>query len=216
MDWAVIFDWDGVVVDSSRAHCLAWEKLADELGLSLPPEHMERGFGRKNIVIIPEILRWSKDPAEIDRLSNRKEALYRELLEEGHGALLPGARAFLRRLAAIRVPCAVGSSTDRANIEHAMEKFALQGLFADIASAEDCDEGKPAPDVFLAAADKMGIQPASCVVIEDAPYGVEAAHRGGMKAVGLLTSHPESTMSQADLIVKDLSELRVSDIKALL
>jgi len=216
MEWGVIFDWDGVVVDSSEAHKLSWERLASEIGLPIPANHMELGFGKKNTTIIPDILGWTCDPEEVARLSERKEALYREFLAAGRGAVLPGARELLEELDSLGIPCAVGSSTDRANIDQAIRQFSLGGYFAGISAAEDCREGKPAPEVFLVAAARIDRRPATCIVIEDAPYGIEAARRAGMKSVGLLTSHKASTMSAADLVIPDLSHLRAAQLKSLL
>ena len=87
-----IFDWDGVVIDSSAQHERSWELLAAEIGKALPPGHFKRGFGKKNQLIIPEILAWSDDPEEIERLGDRKEELYRELVGQGGMTVLPGAR----------------------------------------------------------------------------------------------------------------------------
>lgn len=216
MDWAVIFDWDGVVVDSREAHRISWEQLAAEIGQPLPEDHMERGFGRKNAWIIPELNRWTRDPDAIARLSARKEALYRVLLEAGHARLLPGTRRLLRCLASLRIPCCVGSSTERANVEQAIRQFQLEGLFRDIAASEDVEAGKPAPDVFLAAADKLSMPPQRCVVIEDSPYGIEAAHAAGMPAIGLLTTHSAEIMEAADLLVPNLEALDIPSIQNLL
>lgn len=216
MERAVIFDWDGVVVDSSAAHERSWELLAEETGLPLPPDHMERGFGRTNATIIPEILNWTSDPAAISRLSNRKEELYRELLLAGTGSVLPGIPELLRSLQQAGVPCAVGSSTDRANILAAMERFSLRSFFAAVASAEDVERGKPDPQVFLTAAAKLEVPPAACIVMEDSPHGIEAARRAGMKSVALLTSHPRNTMAAADRVYSDPSALSLADLLNLL
>ncbi len=215
MEWGVIFDWDGVVVDSSAAHKRSWEQLAADIGKPIPEDHMERGFGKKNTTIIPDILGWANEPEEVADLSDRKEALYRELLASGHGRILPGARELLGELRDWGIRCAVGSSTDRANIEQAIRQFGLEGCFDGIASAEDVVEGKPAPDVFLKSAASIGIAPARCVVIEDAPYGIEAARRAGMKSVGLLTSHSSNTMDGADLVVPDLSFVSAAQLASI-
>jgi len=87
-----VFDWDGVVIDSSVAHERSWEALAKEEGLPLPADHFKRGFGKRNELIIPDILGWTREPAEVKRLSNRKEALYRDIARTGHVRLLPGVR----------------------------------------------------------------------------------------------------------------------------
>jgi beta-phosphoglucomutase-like phosphatase (HAD superfamily) len=106
-----IFDWDGVVIDSSAQHERSWELLAAEIGKALPPGHFKRGFGKKNQLIIPEILAWSDDPEEIERLGDRKEELYRELVGQGGMTVLPGARELLAMLKSSGIPRAVGSST---------------------------------------------------------------------------------------------------------
>ena len=106
-----IFDWDGVIIDSSAAHEQSWELLAAAEHRVLPPGHFKAGFGRKNQVIIPQILKWATDPAEIERLAHRKEELYRDNLKNTGIAALPGVRELLEGLRAAGVPCLVGSST---------------------------------------------------------------------------------------------------------
>ena len=99
--WAAVFDWDGVILDSSRHHEESWERLAREIGKPLPPGHFRRGFGRRNIEIMRDMLGWSQDLEEIDRFSRRKEVLYREVVEEWGIDPLPGVRAWLERLAEV-------------------------------------------------------------------------------------------------------------------
>jgi beta-phosphoglucomutase-like phosphatase (HAD superfamily) len=96
--FAAIFDWDGVVIDSSSQHEKSWELLAAEIGKPLPAGHFKRGFGKKNEVIIPELLAWSHDPEEIQRLGDRKEELYRELVRQGGMTILPGSQRVARRV----------------------------------------------------------------------------------------------------------------------
>lgn len=212
---AAIFDWDGVIIDSSRPHERSWEMLAAETGRSLPPDHFTRGFGSKNEVIIPDILQWTTDPEEIRRLSLRKEELYREIIR-GEGIFpLPGVRPFLERLRKAGVPCAIGSSSHRLNIDLCLELFGLGDFFPAIASSEDVDRGKPDPAVFLAAAAKLGVAPERCVVFEDAPVGIEAALRGGMGVVGVAGSHPREALSAAQRVVNRLDELAPEDLERL-
>src|ERR1700678_3234443 len=110
-----IFDWDGVIIDSSAAHEESWERLAREERRRLPPGHFKAGFGRKNEYIIPNILGWPGDPPEVRRLGRRKEQWYREVVRERGIDPLPGVREFLAALQAAAVPCAIGSSTEREN-----------------------------------------------------------------------------------------------------
>src|SRR5579862_2551255 len=108
--WGAIFDWDGVIIDSSKAHEESWERLAREEQKPLPHDHFVKGFGRKNEFIIPELLGWTRNEAEVRRLSLRKEALYREVVCDRGQSALPGVRTWLERLRAHGVPCAIGSS----------------------------------------------------------------------------------------------------------
>jgi beta-phosphoglucomutase-like phosphatase (HAD superfamily) len=128
--WSAIFDWDGVIIDSSSHHEESWERLARETGRALPAGHFKKGFGRKNEFIIPEILEWTREAAEIERFSLRKEALYREVVAERGVEALPGVRLWLERLHEARVPCVIGSSTHRANIELSLDLLGLGDSFA--------------------------------------------------------------------------------------
>ena len=212
----VIFDWDGVIVDSSRAHEVAWDLLGQEAGRALPENHFKRSFGRKNDEIIPDILGWKVSPPEVTRLSRRKEELYRQVLREQGVVPLPGVRGFLARLRAAGVPCAVGSSTERLNIDTIMAAIGLGEYFGAIVSADDTTRGKPDPQVFLLAAQRLGVPPASCVVFEDAFAGLEAARVGGMKAIAVATTHPaEKLRGYANRVVSRLDEVTVAELRAL-
>lgn len=214
-----IFDWDGVIIDSSAAHEQSWDLLAAEEKRVLPPGHFKAGFGRKNQFIIPNILKWADaaNAAEIARLGARKEELYREILKTTGIQALPGVRELLEGLRAAGIPCVVGSSTPRLNIEHVMTLAKLHGFFADIVSAEDVSHGKPHPEVFLKAAAKINRIPAKCVVFEDAFVGLEAARAGGFKSIGVGTTNSvESLRGHCDWAVHRLDELSVNDVCALL
>ena len=148
MKFGAIFDWDGVVIDSALQHERSWEMLAEEEGRLLPPDHFEKGFGKVNKVIIPNLLCWTDDPVEIDRLGQRKEELYRELLRENPLSELPGVRSLLKSLQAAGIPAVVGSSTPRRNLEVAIDLLGLEGYFKDLVSVDDVTHGKPDPEVF--------------------------------------------------------------------
>jgi HAD superfamily hydrolase (TIGR01509 family) len=212
-----LFDWDGVVVDSSAAHRESWERLAEERGLALPENHFALGFGRKNQVIIPEIYKWATDPEAIEELGNRKEAIYREILIESGLEPLPGAIDLFRELKAAGIPMAVGTSTPLKNVETVIGLIGAAGMFDAIISAEDVSHGKPDPEVFLKGAAALGVEPQDCVVFEDAVYGIEAGLAGGMKVVALTTTHPAGYFDdvQPHKIVRDLSQVSISLLRGL-
>ncbi|MFP6899947.1 MAG: HAD family phosphatase [Opitutales bacterium] len=210
-----IFDWDGVVIDSSEHHEKSWEMLAEEVGESLPPDHFKRGFGKRNAVIIPEILNWSQDPAEIERWSLRKEELYREVVAERGLRALDGVRQLLDELNEAKIPCIVGTSTERANVEMSLELLSLHGQFSDMVCSEDVSRGKPDPEVFLKAAEKTGLPPERCFVIEDTAHGLEAALAGGMKAIGVATTRPAEHLAVAHWVATDMTQLNLATIQSL-
>ncbi len=212
--WGALFDWDGVIIDSSRHHEESWERLAREIGSSLPPGHFKQGFGRKNEFIIPTILGWTNEASEIRRISLRKEALYREVVAEWDLEPLPGVRMWLERLRDAGVPCAIGSSTHRANIDLSLGLIGLAEFFTGIVTAEDVSHGKPDPEVFVKAAQSIQRAPDRCVVFEDALVGIEAARAGGMKVVGVATTHPREELGAADRAVHRLDELDPGELAA--
>ena len=213
--WAALFDWDGVIIDSSRQHGESWQRLAAEERRVLPPDHFYRGFGMKNEKIIPELLQWTTDAEEIRRLSLRKEELYRQIIRERGVAALPGVAAWLDAIHSAGIPCVIGSSTHRENITTTLGVLGFENYFRAIVSSEDVSHGKPDPEVFLKAAAKAGTPANRCVVFEDAHAGIEAARRAGMKVVGVATTHPASSLTGADQIVHRLDELTVAGVVAL-
>ncbi|MFP6887434.1 MAG: HAD family phosphatase [Opitutales bacterium] len=195
--FGAIFDWDGVVIDSSIQHERSWEMLAEEVGKPLPTDHFTQGFGKRNAVIIPEILGWTNDMEEIDRLGRRKEELYRELVKSDGIKALPGIRELLVELKAVGIPCVVGTSTERKNLELAFDLLDLADFFQGAVCSEDVIRGKPDPEVFLKAAALMDLSPERCVVLEDSAHGIEAARSGNMKALGLATTREAEKLEGA-------------------
>jgi len=214
--WGAIFDWDGVIVDSSAHHRSSWKRLAEEEGRKLPDNYFAVSFGMKNEDILPKVLKWTRDPKEIARLSERKENLYRELVRREGIEPLPGVAAWLKLLRQSLIPCAIGSSTERLNIDCVLEQTELGQYFDEIVSADDVSRGKPDPQVFLLASEWIEVPPHRCVVFEDAPVGLEAARAGGMKSIGIATTHPAESLREADLKVNRLDELSLEAIRNLL
>ena len=194
---AVIFDFDGVVIDSHEAHERSWFMLAEELGQTLTRETFVSTFGQRNESILP-FLGWAKegDHGHIQQLGDRKESLYRDILRAVGIEPLPGVVTLLEELKKEGIPCAIGTSTPRANVECVLELTGLAPFFNDIAASEDVSRGKPDPEVFLKAAAKLGADPASCVVIEDAHVGIRAGKAAGMKTVAVTTTHLAESLAK--------------------
>jgi beta-phosphoglucomutase family hydrolase len=211
-----IFDWDGVIIDSHAQHEESWGLLFQEIGRPMPEGFFKATFGMRNQQIIPMCFDFvnADDHAEIARLGNRKEELYREILRRDGIEPLPGVVALLAELKELGIPTAVGSSTPRLNIETIMAMTGLAPYFQAIVSAEDVTVGKPDPQVFLKAGEKIGCPPERCLVFEDAHVGIEAGKRAGMKVLAVATTHPLESLHQADAAFVDLSGLTVETILA--
>jgi len=213
----VIFDWDGVVVDSSAAHARSWEILADERKLLLPENYLKRSYGRRNEEIIPLVLNWSDNPAEIRELSNRKEEIFRKIITEDGIEPNAGARRLLEDLKMRGIPCAIGSSSPRENIELALEIMDLRTAFAGIVTDENISDSENLPSVFLQAAATIERNPAETVVIEDSVSGIEAGLADGFKVVAVATTNPPELLrrTQAHYVAERLVEISVGLSEAL-
>lgn len=207
MKYGALFDWDGVVIDSSAQHERSWEMLADEIGKPLPADHFTRGFGMKNQLIIPDILQWTDNPDEIHQQSLRKEAIYREIIAEEGITPLPGVVELLQVLNENGVPCAVGSSTHRKNIEVIFDAIGLRNYYQAVVTAEDVSHGKPHPEVFQKSAMAIDRAPQHCVVFEDAHVGIEAGLAAGCKVIAVATTHDIGDLGKADIAVDSLEEV---------
>jgi HAD superfamily hydrolase (TIGR01509 family) len=209
-----IFDWDGVIINSEEHHRLSWDRLAAETGYVLPEGHFKRGFGMKNDVIIPELLGWTTDPAEIQKLSLRKEAIWREAVRETGIKPLPGVEPWLAALAEEGIPCVIASSTHRENITTTLEIIGLGKFFAAVVAAEDVKRGKPDPEVFLTAASRIGVAPKGAVVFEDALVGIAAARAAKIRVAAVATTNTREALHEADWVVDRLDELSVAQLWA--
>src|SRR5205085_4748542 len=175
---AVLWDVDGTLIDSREYHWLSWHGALAAENFQITREQFERTFGRRNEEILGAYFP-DYDAEEIARVGEAKETAYRELVRAGGIELLPGVRVWLERLRAEGWLQALASSAPRLNLDAIVYALDLEDFFNAVASAEDVTEGKPSPQVFLAAASKLCVEPTACVVVEDAPAGTEAARRAG-------------------------------------
>lgn len=212
----IIFDWDGTLVDSSKQHHQSWEQVAKDAGFSFSPEAHHHAIGSKNERLISQIFGWTQDPVQIQAIALRKEEIYREVIQNSPIQFIPGALQLLAELAKNSIPCAIGSSTPRKNIEAVFQKTPLQHYFRAIITGDDVMNSKPHPEVFLKAAQAINCPPPSCIVFEDAHLGITAALAAGMKAIALTTSLPKHTFSNVHHVVSDLTEINVSNLNQLI
>jgi beta-phosphoglucomutase len=209
--YAVIWDVDGTLVDTAELHYRAWDRMTRELDLPFTRDDFNATFGWRNAEIIRKLFEPQSSDERVSELGLRKEEYYRAAARQQGISLLPGARPLLEGLHARGVAQAIGSSAPHANIELILQLTQTQAFFEAISSMEDTQRGKPDPQVFQLAADKLGVPYGHCLVLEDAVVGVEAARRGGMKcvAVRFVGHHPKSALRQAgaNRVVDSLEEL---------
>jgi beta-phosphoglucomutase len=182
--YAVLWDVDGVIIDSAEQHRAAWEALARAEGLPYSDDAFWPTFGMRNADVIPRLYGVSAPPERVAALGERKEAIYRELLATEARAL-PGAKELMAALHAAGYRQALGSSAPERNLALIVELLGLAPWLEATVSGESVAHGKPAPDIFLAGAAKLGVAPERCLVIEDAPAGIAAAHAGGMRCLAV-------------------------------
>ena len=206
---AVLWDLDGVLVDSGPFHFQAWRELMASVGRELSEADFRRTFGMRNDTVLRDLL-GELPPAEVERLAVRKEELFRRAAR-GNIVALPGALALLRLLRERGFRLAVVSSAPYANIELMLRSLGVEADFEVVVAGEDVTRGKPNPEGFLLAAERLGVKPAECVVIEDAQAGVEAAKRGGMRCVGVCHDRPREALAKADLVVEGLDDPAVAE-----
>jgi len=203
----IIFDLDGVLVDTGWAHKQSWYDLAEKEGFSLTDEFFYSTFGMQNNQIIPMLIGQDASSERIKRLSDWKERRYREIIAE---KLVPaeGAKSLLSDLKKEGFLLAVGSSAPKANLRLVLERTGLRDYFDAYVTGQDVTNGKPAPDTFLKAAEKLSLNPDRCAVVEDAVQGIEAGKAAGMAVVAVTTTRSRADLNRADIIVDSLVQLQ--------
>jgi len=201
---AVIFDLDGVIVDTARFHYQAWKELAQEFGFFFSLEQNERLKGVSRLESLEILLGFggieipSKD--EMNRLATKKNNQYREkILKMTPNEILPGVEDFLKELKGEKYKIAIGSSSKNAGT--ILERIGYDNFFDAVVDGTKITNSKPDPEVFLKAATELGVEPENCVVFEDAHAGIEAAKRANMRTIGVGNKH---VLFNADIVVPDL------------
>lgn len=212
---AVIFDVDGVLIDSYQPHYQSWVQLFLELGVEFTEQQFRATFGRTNRDIFTELFPGEMSEGEMRARGERKEVLYREIISSKLTPM-PGAVELVQALDDEGFALGVGSSGPPENIALTLEKLELTGLISAAVTGADVERGKPDPQVFLMCAERLERDPALCAVVEDAPQGVEAANRAGMTSIGLTSTQELPDLAMANLVVQRLDELTPLGIATLI
>jgi len=212
---AVIWDMDGVIADTALYHFKAWQEVFQRRGVNFTGDDFRRNFGQRNDTIIRNTLGEQISQSEIDAIASEKEKTYRKVIGQNIKPL-PGAVELIKSLREHRFKIALASSAPIENIRLVTRGLGIDDYFHAVVTGRDVAEGKPSPQGFLLAAQKLGVEPKDCVVIEDAIAGVTACKRAGMQCIAVTNTHPRENLAEADLIVDTLEEVTANDLEELL
>jgi beta-phosphoglucomutase len=210
---AVLWDLDGTLVDSAEFHWQAWRDICDAEGTPITYEQFVEAFGKRNDLILTSWLGADLDPVRMARLGDAKESHFRELVRAHGIAPLPGVREWVARLRDEGWRHAIATSAPRLNLETLIDALDMRAYFDAGIAAEDVTHGKPDPEVFLIAAGRLHAAPQHAIVVEDAPMGIEAGRRAGMRTIGVSRLH---ALHAADIYVGSLPELQPDTFDRLL
>lgn len=211
---AIIFDLDGVIIDSEPLHCKADNQLLTELGIDAPENYFDRFVGWTNEAMWEAIKNDYHITEFIHELTEMQMPIKLNLLQEGDYKVIPGIVELLEEIKTMHIPTAIASSSPKLFIQAAIEKLGLKQYFSVILSGEEVKRSKPEPDIFLKAAELLNVNPSECLVLEDSKSGTAAAKKAGMKCIGYQNVNSgEQDLSKADLIVYEIKEI---DIKKMM
>jgi len=214
--YGVIFDMDGVLVDSYRAHFESWRRLARSHGLEITAQQFAATFGQTSRAIISQLWAEQVEAKNIPAWDAEKEDFYRRIIASAFPEM-DGAGELLAELARAGMKLAIGSSGPAENVEVVMRCLRNSRLISATVNGHDVTHGKPDPEVFLIAAERLGLEGPCCAVVEDAPAGLEAARRAGMAAIAITGTAGQDTLAPAaDKVVKSLRELSPAVIENLI
>jgi len=207
---AVIFDMDGVLVDNSKVHDETWRIMCEKYGKPESAEKVKNIFGGTNKIFVEQLLGIT-DPKEVKRIAIEKEALYREVFKatiQAPDGLLPLLFELRRR----NVRLAVATSGPKENLDFVLDNLDIRQFFDVLVEESQITHGKPHPEIYLRAAQLLGVLPQECVAIEDSIFGLQSANSAGMKAIAITTSFPPDKLTLADKIIHRFTELNVDEL----
>jgi beta-phosphoglucomutase family hydrolase len=211
---AVIWDMDGVIADTALPHYKSWKFAFKKQGIKFTDDEFHDVFGQRNDLIVRKKMGQDFSQELIDEISQDKEVYFREEIVN-ELRLFPGVLQLLTLLKEQAVACAVGSSAPLENVAIILKGLQIDHYFQAIVYGQEVKEGKPNPEVFLTAAQKVGVDPRNCIVIEDAVAGVIAAKRAGMVCIAVTNTHSLEALKEADWVVDSLERIDWQDLERL-
>jgi len=210
---AVIFDMDGVIVDSEYYHYIVEKRILKKIGIDLSFEEAKKHAGMKTETFFRKILENHKKKADINELVKEKQKLVIDILKK-RAKPIPGSIKLINLLKKNKIKLGIASSGKRERVEIILSKFKIRNKFDVVVTAEDVEHGKPDPEIFLLASKKIGIKPEECIVIEDSTNGVKAAKKAGMKCIGFVSKNSgKQDLSEADIVVDDMRKIDLDIIR---
>ena len=215
---ALIFDMDGVLVDSNPFHVQKWIEFLHERGIPYNAEDLPKQIlGSRNDTALRRFFGRDLAEGEIEKLSEDLEARFRAAFRP-HAQPLLGLKTLMDECRAEGIPLAVASSAMTKNVDFVVDTLKLRSYFASIVTGDDVSRPKPDPEIYIQAAERLTLAPAKCVAFEDSFVGIESAKRASMKCVAIASTFPAEELqsqTQADLVVKNFEELSLARLREL-
>jgi beta-phosphoglucomutase len=214
-DFAIIFDMDGVIVDTNAFHKKAIHQFCRKYGFELTEEQLRTSvYGRTNKDWITNLF-GTLSENELQAYAEEKEQLFREMYAP-YIKPVKGLVAFLEKLVNASIPRAIATSAPRANVDFVLDKTMLGKYFDTILDERMVTHGKPDPEIYLKTALALGFPNDRCIVIEDSLSGVTAGVKSGSKVIGITTTHTQEELTEASIVINDFDELSLSDLTNIL
>lgn len=213
--FAILFDMDGVIIDSNPFHKISLKQFCKEHGHDLSEEQLRlKIYGRPNKDWIPNVLGHHLTAEQVKQYGEEKEALFREMYKNDV-KLVDGLLQFLMEMQQDQVPMAIATSAPRSNVDFTLAHTHTEKYFKAILDEAFVTKGKPDPEIYLKTAAALGFDPKDCVVIEDSLSGIDAGKAAGCKVIGITTTHTAEELSHTDMTIPDFTQLHLGDIQKL-